>query len=281
MASPPPGHIAKRFNAENELLDGFTKQFVNDMQRVFKDLEKRLKTMLSEYAAGDKSKAIDIEFALEAKTQLQQSLRDAGYYSTIDNAIAKYADVIKDVRETYGMFGAKVTFSEIDRRIISELINTDMTEWRDLGRSVQTQIYKSLTDSVLGGVDINQGVEAVGLALANTDIAKHAYTLMNTSYMNFNRRVNNIAAENTGWAEVIYMGPIDEVTRPFCREHVNKVITLDEAKALINDQGGNAYTEGGGYNCRHRWIAVEPSYKDSPEYADLRDRTEEDLKDTQ
>ena len=188
MASPPPGHIAKRFKSENELLDGFTNKFVSDMQRVFKDLEKRLKSMLQKYAAGDKSKAIDIEFALEAKTQLQQSLRDAGYYEAIDQALAKYADVIKDVRETYGMFVAKVTFSEVDRRIISELINTDMTEWRDLGRSVQTQIYKSLTDSVLGGVDINQGVEAVGLALANTDIAKHAYTLMNTAYMNFNRR---------------------------------------------------------------------------------------------
>lgn len=281
MSAPPPGHIARRFTTENDLLGTLSDTFVKDIDRVIKNLQKRLTTLLTEYAAGNKSKAIDIEFALETKTQLQRMMQDAGYFRSIDSALSQYGEIIKDVKQTYNMFGAKVTFSEIDRRIISELMNNDVAAFQDIGRQVQRQIYKSLTDSVLGGVDINDGVTAIGAALANTDLAKHAYTYMNTAYMNFNRRVNNIAAENTGWSEVIYMGPVDDVTRDFCREHVNKIMTIDEAKALENDQGGNAWTEGGGYNCRHRWIAVDPAYKESPEYADLQERTDEDLKDTQ
>ena len=72
--------------------------------------------------------------------------------------------------------------------------------------------------------------------------------------------------EATAYAELIsdlpgdtvfeYVGPEDERNRPFCAEWVNKKITLDELRELLNDDGEPAMTARGGYNCRHNWEQV-------------------------
>jgi hypothetical protein len=268
--------LEKLFNAENNTFDKLSNDFVSNVKSTLRKVENNLKKLLVEYS-GKTSQAVDIEFALEAKTQLQALLRDAGYYTAVDDAVGKYSTVIKSVKDTYGAFGANVKFTDIDRRAITEFIQTDLGEFADLGRDIQRQIYKSLTDSALGGISVPESVTAIEAALANTDIAKHAYTIINTAYLQFNARVNNIAAENTGWKQAIYMGPIDNVTRDFCRAHINQIMTIDEAKKLQNDQGMSAWSSVGGWNCRHRWVAVPPSYEGSQEYAELEKRTDKDL----
>jgi hypothetical protein len=44
--------------------------------------------------------------------------------------------------------------------------------------------------------------------------------------------------------------------RPFCHQHLGKVFTRDEIDALDNKQLPNPFLTGGGYNCRHQFIAV-------------------------
>jgi hypothetical protein len=54
----------------------------------------------------------------------------------------------------------------------------------------------------------------------------------------------------------IYVGPVDERLRPFCRGHVGKVYTRAQIDALDNGQLPNTFLTGGGWNCRHVWHAV-------------------------
>jgi hypothetical protein len=53
-----------------------------------------------------------------------------------------------------------------------------------------------------------------------------------------------------------YMGPADVKLRPFCRERVGKVFTREQIEAMDNGQMPNVFLSGGGYNCRHTFIAV-------------------------
>lgn len=53
-----------------------------------------------------------------------------------------------------------------------------------------------------------------------------------------------------------YAGPLDKVTRPFCRHMVNKAFTLAELEHANNAQIGAVIDTGGGYRCRHMFEAV-------------------------
>jgi len=44
--------------------------------------------------------------------------------------------------------------------------------------------------------------------------------------------------------------------RPFCRERVGKVYSIDEIRGMSNGQGLAVEYFCGGWNCRHRWVAV-------------------------
>ncbi len=58
----------------------------------------------------------------------------------------------------------------------------------------------------------------------------------------------------------LYTGPIDGITRPFCRELVNKVVTDKQLNRLNNNQGLSVITSGGGYNCRHSWSPISNGF---------------------
>jgi hypothetical protein len=54
----------------------------------------------------------------------------------------------------------------------------------------------------------------------------------------------------------LYVGPLDSVTRPFCRKQSGHVLQRDEVEALNNGQLPNPLLTGGGYECRHSWKRV-------------------------
>lgn len=79
--------------------------------------------------------------------------------------------------------------------------------------------------------------------------------------------LNNLNAikdyEETNIQYVQYSGPTGTL-RNFCKEHIGKIYSIEEAKKLKNDFGQSAFVWVGGYNCRHRWDAVtdSPIFKD-------------------
>jgi hypothetical protein len=74
-----------------------------------------------------------------------------------------------------------------------------------------------------------------------------------------------------------YGGPDDGLTRPFCEACVGLWFSRDLVRRLDNNQTGlpHPLESGGGYNCRHSWLAVPLSqakrwgYKEATE-ADVR-----------
>lgn len=71
----------------------------------------------------------------------------------------------------------------------------------------------------------------------------------------FDRFVNNTLFQAAGITSYKYFGPNDNVTRPFCRDHVGKVYQLAEIKQMSNGSTryGDVLLYGGGPRCRHTW----------------------------
>ena len=87
-----------------------------------------------------------------------------------------------------------------------------------------------------------------------------AMTEANTRMAEFDRAVQDASMNEADPDESdllrVYIGPDDRITRPFCDRVINKAFTPAQARKLDNAQTGHPLINGGGYNCRHRWIAV-------------------------
>jgi len=248
--------INKAESTDAKLLK-MSEEFKVALEETLRKLEKKIVGLLEDYTKNaTTAKQIDIDFALETRTQLNQLLTESGYYSNVEDALAKYSGIIKEVKAQYLLFGTKINYSASDSKILKELIKLDTAKFTNIAQTTIDQIYKSLIDVTLTPTTFNEAVSAVRSAIENTDMKKYAYTQMNTAYMDFFRRVNNITNDNAGFERVMYVGPIDKVTRPFCLKHVGEVMTKEEAIKLKNDAKESAYIYGGGWNCRHQWIGI-------------------------
>jgi hypothetical protein len=76
-------------------------------------------------------------------------------------------------------------------------------------------------------------------------------TVINTAIQGFNRAVNEKKAKDLGLTLFLYVGPDDDVTRPFCQDRVDQIFTQEEIDSWDNGQGLPADVYLGGYNCRH------------------------------
>ena len=96
-----------------------------------------------------------------------------------------------------------------------------------------------------------------------------------TRLTSFGRELTAVAAEAAGLDHYLYTGPLDGITRSFCRELVGKVFTSSQIGAMRNYQLEPVLTRGGGYNCRHSWSPVSEELIES---ADLDRGTESDVR---
>lgn len=93
-------------------------------------------------------------------------------------------------------------------------------------------------------------------------------------YQRIDRTANLIYADKLGLNYAVYSGTLEEDSRPFCIERVNKVFSRPEIKNWdnLNFQGKpkigyDPFLDCGGFNCRHHlsWISDELAERLRPE----------------
>lgn len=85
-----------------------------------------------------------------------------------------------------------------------------------------------------------------------------AKTLVNTGLAQVQRE--SLVKQSEEDMLFLYVGSDDKLTRPFCKAIVGKVFSKKQIAKLNNKQGLGVLTNGGGYNCRHRWVPVTLQY---------------------
>ena len=88
-------------------------------------------------------------------------------------------------------------------------------------------------------------------------------TEVKTRISQYGRSITAAAAAAADLDHYLYTGPLDGVTRGFCRALIDKVVTSEQMRKLNNGQGLNVMTSCGGYNCRHTWSPVSEGFIES------------------
>jgi len=187
---------------------------------------------------------------------LISQLEAAGLDAEVRKLRAAYAFELKQVEDTYRSLGATKVFSSVDADVVETLIGFDFDKVKAHVVSDVQDLKATLMRSVLvpGEKGLFDAVET-RLGALDTNLTTELQTMVQA----FSRTVTAKKAEELGFDLMIYLGPTDKITRPFCRKLLNRdpaIYTIAEIKAMSNGQGLPVLEYAGGYNCRHQWRPI-------------------------
>lgn len=237
--------------------DEMTATFARELQRVLRDLERRLRPLVDRALAGDKSAARLAGRAAALRRDLRAALTAAGYDRLVQTSTSTGLDALLvrllRLRAAAGLSG--LLPRDLTRIVaLKRLAREVMTAWGD---EVGIALWRSLLYGVYGGEATTQGVIETLADRLDVKVSE-ARTLYDTTAAVFTRQVEALKAPSTPPAETAYLfaGPADVRNRAFCQARVGTVWTRDRILGMDNGQLPNVFLTGGGYNCRHVWMRV-------------------------
>lgn len=188
-----------------------------------------------------------------------ESLKSSEIKEQVRTLAAIYKEDLTALEEYLSQYlateGAQV-FTNSDIQIVDTLINLEVKKTTGTIGTYLDDVSSEVTSSILTGekLDIDTIVgttSARALAQAQTEIA--------TTLSGFSSAINIRKAEDLGLYLFEYAGPDDKLTRPFCNKLLERkpsIYTLEEISKMDNGQNLSVKIHGGGWNCRHEWMAL-------------------------
>lgn len=190
--------------------------------------------------------------------QLQSNLEEMGLQEELERLVPIYQDELDYIETLFELSsGKKILYSGVDADVIDQLINYDISRSRGQVYVYADKLKSTLMQSVLTGEapDVKQLQRDLGDSALNS-----IETEVNTSLAGFSQSITIQKAKEAGLDLFLYIGPDDNITRPFCKSVLDKdpaIYSVDEIKDLDNGQGLDVFVYRGGYNCRHEWSPLD------------------------
>lgn len=247
---------------ESDYIDLTVNNFESKVLKTLHEVNDNIVNLMEDYLSTNNLKKVDLGFSLVNKAQIENLLRSSGYYEEVETFLDDQLALLDDVVKEYGIFDYKLQFTNISRQAIRTLIENQSVVWNGVGAQTNSQIYNGIYDSLVTDKKLSDAVVAVRDTIENTNLRKYAGTYANTEMMKFNRSLSAQASNQTGWDRYQFVGPIDaKISHEFCLKHVGDIMTMDEINEQSKIYGFDIFIQGGGYNCRHKWVNVSPDYK--------------------
>ena len=168
----------------------------------------------------------------------------------LDNLMLEYESVL----------GAMEMTGAVTEEALTALLRMDNNTFMKQIGLMGEQVRNEAARGIIAGAseaDIVTGILNGSGGVLRVDQAE---TLANTALNTFERNVTVEMAENDpAGTRYIYQGPVDDRTRDVCLEMMGSgALTRDD----IDSTYPGAFSDGGGFNCRHRWARETSSSKE-------------------
>jgi len=190
------------------------------------------------------------------------------YMGYVDQYLRGYRALEGYIEEAIGLgtMGLPEGVTSIPKELVDALKARQRDHFAFLGQEAMDRLDQVLLDQMLTATSRGSALAAIrGVITGDYPWGKrrglyewHAGTYARTAHMQFSRSVQASQAEKYGIKQFIYLGPIDDITRKFCIQHVGKIYSREEIEGMDNGQTGNVFLDGGGWNCRHEFFAAHP-----------------------
>lgn len=230
--------------------------FARELARVLRDADRALRPILRDALEGSRSDQMRAVRGIALRRELRAALARAGYDPLIQSSTtAAITEMAKAVLSSaVGRAGGRFVQPSVTK--LAALAEIGQSNLLQVGDDVAAALWRSLAQWLFTTRPVTDILD--DLARVFEDEIPQIETLFDTQVSMFGRQVEALATADAGADQpFLYVGPMDRKTRPFCREHVGKVYTRAAIDALDNGQLPNPFITGGGFNCRHSFIAVE------------------------
>ena len=259
--------LQKIQKSTDKIVSSNTDLFQSNLEKMYRQIEKSLTDMLAAYAESGNINKINFEFALMNKRNIEQVLTYSGFYQYVSDYVSSEQDLIDNAVKQFRIFDYKSRIGGTSRTAINAMQKMNYDTIASIGQQATDKLYNAIYQGLITDTGLNEAIPMIR-AIAEKEIGEklsYIKTVADTEMMKFNRTVINSIAEQTGWNERLYIGPVDGIIRKFCLKHVGKVYSIEKIKKMDNGQLPNVLVTGGGYNCRHTWTAVPDGYKPDKE----------------
>jgi hypothetical protein len=197
----------------------------------------------------------------DAQQQINTVFQDSGYYEVINQQInSEYQKIIEqEIAGLEDIVGRDVIFQDKTRDALMAQKEIDLAQWNELVNNTQNKLAVQTYQFSLGNISKKQLIAS--LTDTFDQFKSWTRTWADTSISGFKRTAFMNIAEDAGIEKFKYIGPQDALTRPFCSAHVGQVKTAKEWNEFNDDplrknQPDPVTSFLGGFNCRHRLVAV-------------------------
>lgn len=248
-------------------VDVVSQQFVAELSDILRDVERRLPALIARAQSGSAAASMDVARLGALRVQLRRVLREAGYDALVDVSVQAGLDqALARLAASNATYRRAVAFATSGRpRAVAATLRAVVEVGRfDLlahGEALADALWRVAIRGALGATPAETLIAQLSEALDGQ--RARAATVYDTTISMVQRvSVQAVSASVdlplTPRDEQLYayIGPVDEIVRPFCREHLGRVYTQAEIEALDNGQLPNPFITGGGYNCRHLWAPL-------------------------
>jgi hypothetical protein len=234
-------------------IDTYSANYDKLLKKVLSQIDKELfalSVVTNKLSANDR-----MSYLISNRQKIIDRLRNGTVDSFTTATKGAYAAAFNESDKLYkGIKG--IPFLETDLKIFTLVRQGALEEMAYYANIDGQNLFNQLVQYNLTG---NKAILEKGL-LGNLDelrVAKSGSTIVETNIMTFSRTVNGARGINAGINTYRYDGPDDIITRPFCKEHIDKTYTLEEINEMDNGQTSDVFFTGGGWNCRHRWTPIQ------------------------
>ena len=249
---------------------GFNKQ-AKRVEKAFKKLKisKKFKTLTkSNLALISNLKRQTFTQFKDVSNTFTRKLTEKVYQATLTGA--EFVELEKDLRQTINGMYARADDKELNKLV--SRVKRDEVKIRKIDK--RTVAGRKLRKKLDKNIQILQTKFAADRTGEN--MKRFAGTILNDSIREFDAQLNLAKSSEAGLKWLKYQGGIIPTSRDHCRRMVsgvynkrrNGLFKIDEVKQIwrrrwTGKKAGNPLIVRGGYNCRHQWSYVNPSWYDN------------------
>lgn len=223
--------------------------FGRSLARVWREAERRYRTLLTA-APESPSALVRAVQAAALRTSMRTALRDAGYDALVEAATDAPLDRLAST-----LIAQRPDLAALVGPVQLEALKTlHRLDLIDEGDAVARRLWDAVARGLYARAPVTAILADLATIIDRTDA--QIATLYDTSVSIYTRQVELMGAGDDPGMRFRYVGPDDDLTRPFCEARVNRVFTRAEIDAMENGQLDNVFLTGGGYNCRHLWMRL-------------------------
>lgn len=232
------------------------------LKKAYRELEKKLRRIVLRVSRDGKITASDALTIRRARSDLD-ALKGSELEAIVGDALeakrsvlGRVADmVLADAKE----IGIKDTFSNTSKAVIDALGEITDDQVRQVAKGATEEAAQYLIQTVISGGPSDGLIEKMASVMGRRE--DQARSLAEAMVAGFERQLSVRQAKESGVTRFAYLGPDDGVTRPWCSHWVGLSGTPQQFEETGDLWGRDkqpmpVMAYGGGYNCRHRFVAL-------------------------